>query len=108
MTFAELAKNFENSQAGTDDFKTLFRGAYALMKSDPPNASLYFIIGVAAQNYVLKYEDQAVEIAFADKAKATFVDYNRQLVAALGQDAGARLSAASAVAADYEWNVRDF
>ena len=48
MTFQTLAAAFEQSGAGTDDFKRLYKDAFDLMKSDRANAALYFVIGVAA------------------------------------------------------------
>ena len=108
MTFDDVARTFEQGLAGTDQFKAFYKDAFQLMKSDPDNAALYFVVGVAAHAYVMKYEDQAVEPALADRAKATLVGFNERLRRALAQGPEERLRAASAVAADYEWNVREF
>jgi len=108
MSFADIARAFEDGAAGTDQFKAFYRGAFKLMKDDGANAALYFTVGIAAQAYVHRYEDQAVEPAFAERAKATLVDFNRRLLAALSQDAAQRLLAASRVAFDYEWGVSEF
>jgi len=66
------------------------------------------VISVAAQAYVMRYEDQAVEPALAERAKAIMVDFNRRVVSALDGDASERLRAANTVAMDYEWHVPDF
>lgn len=108
MTFQQLAQAFEQGPSGTDQFKVLYRGAFDLMKSDPANAALYFAVGVAAHSYVSKYEDQGVDPAIADEAKARLERYNRQLVAALPGDAAQRLQAASVIATNYQWDVADF
>ena len=108
MTFQQLAQTFEQGASGTDQFKALYKGAFQLMKTDPANAALYFVIGVAAHSYVTRYEDQGVEPASADRAKSRLEGYNRRLVAALAGDADQRLEAASLVAADYQWDVHDF
>lgn len=108
MTFNDIAGTFEQGLSGTDQFKAFYKSAFQLMKSDPENAALYFVVGVAAQAYVMRYEDQAVEPALADSAKATLVEFNDRLLRALSQGPEERLRAASSVAADYEWNVRKF
>jgi hypothetical protein len=108
MTFQQLAQAFEQGPSGTDQFKVLYKGAFQLMKTDPANAALYFVIGVAAHSYVTNYEDQGVEPAVADEAKARLEGYNRRLVAALAGDAAQRLQAASAIATDYQWDVPNF
>jgi hypothetical protein len=108
MTFQQLAQTFEQGPSGTDQFKVLYKGAFELMRTDPPNAALYFAIGVAAHSYVTKYEDQGVDPAVADAAKARLERYNRVLVAALSGDAAERLQAASVIATDYQWDVADF
>jgi len=107
-SFRDIARTFEDGPAGTDQFKAFYKGAFQLMRDDAGNAALYFPVGIAAQAYVLRYEDQAVEPAFADQAKATLVGFNKRLLVALSQDAAQRLQAASSVAADYEWGVSEF
>ncbi len=108
MTFQALAARFEKEESGSDSFKGFFKEAFDLMKTDAAHAALYFVPAVAAQSYVRNYEDQAIEPAFADHAKATIVGYNRQIVAALAGDAAAKLACASAISLAYEWDERDF
>ena len=108
MTFQQLAQAFEQGPSGTDQFKLLYKGVFQLMKTDPANAALYFIVGVAAHSYVTKYEDQGVEPALADQAKSRLAGYNRRIVAALAGDAAQRLEAASVIATDYQWEVHDY
>ncbi|MBT2323385.1 hypothetical protein J7E62_13620 [Variovorax paradoxus] len=108
MSFQDAAARFERAESGTDSFKILSRDAFQQMKNDPPNAGLYFVIGIAAQAYVRKYEDQGVTPEFADRAKAILVGYNARLVEALAADAPTRLRLLGEVAIDYEWQVHDF
>jgi hypothetical protein len=108
MNFKDTATRFERAESGTDSFKMLAKDAYQAMKDDPGNAGLYFVIGVAAQSYVRRYEDQGVAPEFADKAKAILVGYNAKIVEALAGDAGTRLRLLGEVALDYEWQVQDF
>jgi len=108
MNFDDIARAFEDGPSGTDQFKTFFKGAFQLMKTDSENAALYFPVGIAAQAYVLRYEDQAVESALADKAKATLVEFNKRLASALPLDPAQRLRVASSLAISYEWDVREF
>lgn len=108
MSFQDIAARFERAESGTDSFKTLYKDCFQLMKDDPDNAGLYFVIGIAAQAYVRKYEDQGISGEFADRAKATLVGYNTKLVQALACDAATRLHRLGEVAIDYEWHVPDF
>lgn len=110
MTFEEIANRFEHSESGSgsDAFKTFYKEAYELMKLDPDNAGLYFVVGVAAQTYVIKYEDQAVSPQFARQAKDTVMRFNRRLLDALRQDPRERLRILGEVAVEYEWKVDAF
>jgi hypothetical protein len=108
MTFQEIAAEFERSYGGTDDFKRLYKGAHELMRSDDANAALYFVIGVAAHAYVLKYEDQAVTTELAESAKATLVGFNGKICRALASDAATRLALLGEVVCDYQFRVSCF
>ena len=108
MNFTEISTRFVDSSSGTDAFKAFFRDAFQLMKNDPENAGLYFVVGVAAQSYVRMYEDQGITAEFADAAKATLAGFNAKLIEALAADPAKRLKLLGQVATDYEWNVRDF
>ena len=108
MTFKEITERFARAESGSDSFKTFYKDAYELMKADPENAGLYFVVGVAAQTYVIKYEDQAVDPEFADRAKATLHGFNTRLLEALDLDPLSRLRVLGEVAVDYEWKVDAF
>lgn len=108
MTFTEITQRFERSESGSDSFKFFYKEVFDLMKADPDNAGLYFVVGVAAQTYVIKYEDQAVDPAFADRAKAILEDFNRRLLGAISLDPAQRLKVLGQVAVEYEWEVDAF
>jgi heme oxygenase len=108
MTFKEISDRFSNDLSGSDAFKALYRGAFDLMKVDVGNAGLYFVIGVAAQAFVQKYEDQGITAEFADNAKATMVALTAKIVAALDVEPAQRLRMLGEVATEYEWNVTVF
>lgn len=108
MTFKEITQRFAASESGSDSFKLFYREAFELMKQDPDNAGLYFVVGIAAQTYVIKYEDQAVAPDFADGVKATLEGFNARLLAALDMPADERLRVLGEVAVDYEWKVDAF
>ena len=108
MNFQEISTRFENDLSGSDAFKLLYRGAFDLMKSDLDNAGLYFVIGVAAQAFVQKYEDQGITVEFADNAKATMVALNTRILAVLAAEPAQRLRILGEVATEYEWNVTAF
>lgn len=108
MTFQEITQRFAQSESGSDSFKKFSRDAFELMKQDTVNAGLYFVVGIAAQTYVIKYEDQAVAPEFADRIKATLEGFNRRLLAALALAPAERLRVLGEVAVDYEWNESAF
>lgn len=108
MNFNEIAARFEASESGTQSFGKLYKAVFELMRTDPENAALYFVIGIAARAYVRKYEDQDVEPHFADSVKARFVIYNAKLRSALDADASARLRLAGELATHYEWQVSEY
>lgn len=108
MNFQDIAKSFAEGTGGTDQFKMFFKSASDLMVTDPDNAALYFTVTVAARAYVQKFEDQAVELDLAHKAKSVLVDFNARISAVLDQTAAHRLSVASSIAREYEWQVAEF
>ena len=108
MNFQETAVRFEQSDAGTDDFKRLYKDAFELMKSDSANAALYFVIGVAAHAYVIQYEDQAVTSELAESAKATLVGFGKKICRALAADAATRLALVGEIASEYQFHVTNF
>ena len=108
MNFHEIAQNFADTSSGTDAFKVFYKAVFPLMKSDPENAALYFVTGVAARAFVRSYEDQGITMQFADSAKATLMGYNTKISTALNSDPAKRLQLLGEIATDYEWNVRDF
>lgn len=108
MAFQDIAQRFDSAPSGTDAFKSFYKDAFDLMKTDLDNASLYFVVGIAAQSYVRTYEDQGISAEFADSAKATLSGFNAKLVEALGAEPQIRLRLLGEVAIDYEWNVHTF
>lgn len=108
MTFAEIATQFTQAQSGSDSFKQLYKSAFELMKQDADNAGLYFVVGIAAQTYVIKHEDQAVAPEFADRAKASMERFANRAVAALQMPPAERLRALGDIAIDYEWHEDAF
>jgi len=108
MTFSDIAQQFMNAQSGTDAFKAFYQDVFALMKTDPDHASLYFVVGVAARSFVQSYEDQAITREFVDRAKAVLVDFNQKVDQALRADPAQCLRLLNQVAFAYEWDVHDF
>ena len=92
MAFQDIAQRFDSAPSGTDAFKSFYKDAFALMKTDPDNAGLYFVVGIAAQSYVRTYEDQGISGDFA----------------ALALEPQKRLQLLGEVAIAYEWDVHDF
>jgi len=94
---------FNDSSAGSVD---LFRPS--LMQSDPADAAACYIIASAAHNYVLRYEDQAIDAQVADSAKAILTELCKRYAASVGRSAEERLAALNSIARDYEWGVANF
>ncbi|MGJ7530293.1 hypothetical protein [Variovorax sp. GB1P17] len=108
MAFQDIAQRFDSAPSGTDAFKSFYKDAFDLMKADPENAGLYFVVGIAAQSYVRTYEDQGISGEFADAAKATLSGFNAKLLEALASQPPTRLQLLGEIAIAYEWNVHDF
>ncbi|MEO7241767.1 MAG: hypothetical protein ABIW85_02560 [Variovorax sp.] len=108
MNLSDITQRFESSLGGTDAFKELYKGAYALMKSDPENAAVYFVLANAAQAFVLQYEDQGISGEFVDRAKAVMAEFNRKALDAVNANPEKRFHMLSEIAYDYEWNTPDF
>lgn len=108
MTYRNAIEIFEKSESGTDSFKSLYRSLLQLMQSDPSDAGAYYVLATAAHNYVLRYEDQAVEVETADQAKAALLELCKRYASALHGSAEDRLSALSSIAMDYEWKIKIF
>ena len=108
MNFQELTQRFDNSLAGTDAFKDLYKGAFDLMKSDADNSALYFMLATIARAFVRRYEDQGISGEFVDRAKATVAAFNAKALVALASGPQERLRLLNEIAYDYEWNTPDF
>jgi hypothetical protein len=108
MNFAEIAGRFQKTSSGTDAFKVFYKSAFDLMKLDPENAGLYFVVGIAAQSFVRRYEDQGISEEFADKAQATLDSFNSKLIQALQAKPAEKLRLLGEVAIAYEWHVSSF
>ncbi len=108
LDFETVAQRFAQAEPGTDAFKEFFRNAYHLMKLDPENAALYFIVGVAAHAYSTTYEDQGVSPETAENAKSILQGYNAKIVQGLQADAQSKMRLLNEVALHYEWQVTNF
>ncbi len=78
------------------------------MTEDPAHAAFYFVIGVAAHGYVLRYEDQGVSPEAADNAKSLVVGFNKKIAQALASPPDVGLRLLGEVTSDYQFKVHDF
>ncbi|MDB5890019.1 MAG: hypothetical protein JWP47_850 [Polaromonas sp.] len=108
MTFDDAADRFQKSESGTDSFKLLYKAAFDLMIQDPAHAAFYFVIGVAAHNYVMQYADQGVTPEFANKARGILIAFNNKISQALTSSPDVALRLLGEVSSDYQFNVREF
>ncbi len=102
MNFTDLIKRFADQVPGTDSFLKVKEGALALISSDSDHAGAYFLIYGFARSYVLLYEDQGIDPAFAETAKTQLLSYMNRL-----NDAFKSGSPADVVAA-LNWIVLDY
>ncbi|MNR79921.1 hypothetical protein D3C72_106340 [compost metagenome] len=101
MNLAEIVSQFESGVAGTDAYVELRTQVLPLTEQDPANAAAYFLIANFARSYVMLYEEEAVTVDIARKAKSAMLDYLQRIVAVQNADAEARLAAINAIAVDY-------
>ena len=108
MTFDEIKERFAGAGTGTDAFRGLYNETFELMNADKENAAVYFLIGVEARSYVLRYDDQAVDPNFAEQSKQTMSALVDKIAFALHQPAEDKMKIASEVASEYHWKVTSF
>lgn len=108
MTFKEIAAQFEAAESGTDSFKRLYKDAFHLAESAADNAGSYFVIATIAQAYVRRYEDEAVSVDQANRAKALLMRFNAKIVQGLNSDAATHLRLLGEVANEYQAQIHDF
>ncbi|MBX9799867.1 MAG: hypothetical protein K2Y13_10450 [Burkholderiaceae bacterium] len=101
MNLAEIVSQFESGEAGTDAYVELRAQCLPLIEKDSANAAAYFLIANFARSYVMLYEEEAVTVEVARKAKTAMLDYLHRIVAAQGGNAEVRLAAINAIAVDY-------
>ncbi|GBU09950.1 hypothetical protein AwWohl_10880 [Gammaproteobacteria bacterium] len=108
MNFQEIATEFKESAPGTDSFKRLYKSCFEIMLLDPSNASLYFVIGIASQAYVVRYEDQAISNEFAEKSKKTLDIFIDKILIALKSDNEQKILILNEITSHYQLNNNDF
>lgn len=102
MNFTELIQRFAAQAPGTDSFLKVKEGSLALIISDSEHAAAYFLIYGFARSYVLLYEDQPIEPAFAETAKTQLLSYMNRL------DEAFKTGTAEALVAAMNWIVLDY
>jgi hypothetical protein len=109
MTFTQIREAFEGAEPGTDLYKDLQRECLAMIKKEPANAAAYFLISQFSRSYVILFEEEAVTVDVAAKAKAQMLDYLTRLENVSTQtSAEARLSAVNSIVLDYLQSDRIF
>jgi len=89
--FSDVVAEFQAALPGTESFKRVRVQCEALIRSQPEQATVCFVIGEFCRAYVLFYEDQEVRPAFAQTIKAQLLGYMLNLDAALQSDDPASL-----------------
>lgn len=83
MKFSEVVESFSTSLPGTDTYVKLRQSMQTLVREDPANSSIYFLIFGFARTYVMLYEDQEISPQFAEENKKVMFSYLRILDEAL-------------------------
>lgn len=110
MYFSTIFEKFKTLSAGTDAFKQLKNECeQALQTSSDLDQTALFLIYGFAKNYVLLYEDEAVESDFAQSVKQQLLEYMQLLNDALQQkDLVLILQAQNQVTSQYMKSSRIF
>lgn len=109
MTFSEVVNTFASSLPGTDSYVKLRQAMRKLIKEDPSNAAVYFLIFGFARTYVMLYEDQEVTPKFAEDNQKLMLSYLKILEDALKQQDAANLyHALNRVVTEYENSKKVF
>jgi hypothetical protein len=110
MTFDDITRQFEHSPngSGTDAFLAVKDATRELMRSDPGNAAIYFLIYNFARNYVILHDDEPISTESANASKQQLLGYMKRLNTALSQDERTVLATASALINEYMDSKRPF
>lgn len=109
MKFSDAVTHFSQSLPGTDSYVKLRKSMQELIKLDPSNASVYFLIFGFARTYVMLYEDQEVAPHFAEDNQKVMVHYLTILHDALVKgDASSLYDALNRVVNEYENSKKVF
>jgi hypothetical protein len=109
MSFNEVVRAFSERIACTDAYGDLKSRCLQLSKTDPDNASAYFLVAGFARSYVLLHDEEAVPAELAQRAHEQLVRYLGMVASAIADgSASARLSALNAIVLDYLQSDRVF
>lgn len=108
MTLTKLIAQFQNEQPGTDAYQQIKAVCLELVSEDPSNAAAYYLIASFARSYVMLYEEEAVTLDTANKAKAQLLDYLTRIHGAQNALPESRLSTLNSIAIDYLKSDRVF
>lgn len=109
MTFSDAVTAFAKSLPGTDAYVNLRRAMQTLIRLEPANAAVYFLIFGFARTYVMLYEDQEVSPEFAEDNQKVMLSYLNVLNEALKSGDVANLySAMNRVVNQYESSKKVF
>jgi len=101
MDFKTITTDFAQSVPGTDAFLKVKQQSLALMKSDPNNASAYFLIYGFARSYVILHDDEGITTEVASAAQTQLLSYMQTIGPALG-NGQALLTAMNQIVLDYD------
>lgn len=83
MNFSTVVQAFSIAPPGTDSFKRVREQCEQIIRTQPEQAAMCFVVGEFCRAYVLFYEDQEVSPEFAQKVQAQLLGYMNCLQTAL-------------------------
>ncbi|MGE8405690.1 MAG: hypothetical protein ACN6QH_01435 [Pseudomonas sp.] len=83
MNFSQMVKQFSAALPGTESFKQAEAHCEAIIREQPLQACAAFLISGFCRNYVLLYEEEALELDFARRNQRQMLDYMQRLDLAL-------------------------
>jgi hypothetical protein len=95
---SDITSGFDSRVPGVASFETFATECMGEMKSDPANASIYLMLGLAAKQFSDQLSDQPATVAEAEDRKAQMMTLARAAEAALGDAADNKISVLNDIA----------
>lgn len=95
---SEIIREFETRNPGVASFETFAAECMAGMKGDPPNASIYLLLGLTARQFYDQFADQPLTVERANETRGRMVALARKAEAALREPANSKIDILNRIA----------